>query len=114
MESVGQALTSTLEKPKLDYMESYNRDFQRLQAKTIDDDLEELFQEIEAEAKKAEAESEAAARKRGIKKILECKTFDDICLTIASMPPPKRQMLDRRMSFVHAAIHEVCPMRRDH
>ena len=69
-------------------------------AKTIDDELDELFgcafgkprtipvQQVDAEA---EAAAEAAARKRTIDAIMASKTFDEMCLVIASQPLPKRR-----------------------
>ena len=74
-------------------------------AKTIDDELDELFDEGATDGLIAlfdddldehfdcaipDAAADAASRKRTIDAIMACKTFDDICLVIASGPPPKR------------------------
>ena len=65
-------------------------------AKTIDDDLDELFgcacvkppvQQVNAEAEEA---AEAAARKMTVDAIMASTTFDEMFLVIASGPPPKR------------------------
>ena len=76
-------------------------------AKLSDDELDELFdcafgkppvQQVGAEA---EAAAEAAARKRTIDAIMASKTFDEICLNIASGPPPKR----RQAAWMAACDH---------
>jgi hypothetical protein len=76
-------------------------------AKTIDDDLDELFgcafvkppvQQVNAEAEEA---ADALARKRTIDAVMACATFDEMCLAIASGPPPTRSWQRSARSYDH-------------